>query len=762
MKTKQLAAILLAGVLTAGMMPSAAFAEAVPVTIEENSGAPEGTADVAPVTEAEPEVSVDTPAPETPVDTPAPEVPAEPTPETQTSEVPDTPTPETPVPAEPTPEIPAADTPTPETPPTEAAQPAPQSEDPSNIGQATAGTVAKIGEQEFKTIQEAVAAAPTGVETEIELVADVLLENTVEIPAGKAITLTSAVDVSIERSEAFLNHMFIIYGTLKMNVTGTGMITILGDLSSQQNVSGYIVYIPLNSYGTFQIENGINLINNMVDVASLQNGSAIVNNSSSGCVKIYGGQICNNSGGAGAGIYSKGKVYVKGATTVGDNVNVVNSEASNIVLDGSNATLVLDGSMTGKIALSLAEQNLGTQVVELGDGVTNEMFQESLPNITYEKPFYKIGINGFLVSDAFLKSYGAGKWINHNSASISFEASYECKYYITWVPISASNDEIMNIEFDDALAKSLARDTKVSDTIYNLPEQDVLIVLIAKATVRPSNFNIQTYINHAIYRIEGERPVDPNSTPTPTPEASPSPTPEASPSPTPEASPSPTPEASPSPTPTDTPVEPSVTPTTVPSRAPIVPGVNETVVTGFENPLDFTRPNVSYTFTVTGAGTANRNSAVKGDVMWEPLYFSTVSNPSDSQKIYPNNGVWSIAIKNGGTIVDTKTIPVYVWCRKYEFDGSQWVNLRRIEAKVTSFQTAAATDGSGTITDPNDPNYTGDPTSAPLDFGSEAGTNKSAVNTADNTPIAMFMTMAFISLAGIFAVVRMRRGKIRK
>lgn len=719
LKMKRLAAILLAGVLTAGMMSSAVSAEDIPTTIEVDDTGTE--------TPENPEAPVDE-VTEAPVDPETPETPAEPT---------EPAAPEAPVADDPVPETPA-----PEAAPTTDPAPAAPNDAPSNIGEAAAGTVAKIGETEYKTLQEAVAVAPSGTETVIELVTDVSLTDTVEIPAEKIITLTSASDVSIERSEAegsvFAGHMFTVNGTLKINTTGTGLITVMGDLSEPNKASGYIINIPEGTSGIFQMEDGVTLMRNAADTAVLESGSAVANNSASGIVKIYGGSVTGNSGLEGCGVYSKGKVCVKGRAAVNTNTGSETSENSaDLLLDGDTAVLVLDGSLEGSISMSLKNPQKGAAAVQKGEGVTDEVLAASLSKITYESEFYQLGKDGTLKAVPFLiTDNAAGKWVNHNSASVTFRTTQDCKYNVKLVSSSATDDEIMAVEFDSASAKALAKDQTITETIDNLPDEDILILVIAKV-------DKADIISRAVFSIEGTRPsVDATVTP------------------------SPTPSVTPTVTPTDTPVIPSDTPTPIPAtRDPYVPGIDATIVRGFENPLDFTRPNVSYTFQVIGAGTENRNNAVKSDVMWEPLYFSTVSNPSDAQKIYPNKGVWSIAIKNGGTITEAKTIPVYVWCRKYEYDGTQWVNQRRIEAKVTSFQTASSS-GSGTVTDPNNPNYPGngsytDPTGNPVTFGSD-DTTKSAVNTADNTPVAMFMAMAVVSLAAVFAALKMHRAKYRK
>ncbi len=706
MKMKQLAAILLAGILTVGAAPCAVYAEEA--SIEENSvdaslDTAEDTSQIQDSAEPEATVTDSTVTDSTITD----------------STVTDSTVAETPAA-----ETPAAETSAAETPVTESAQ------EPAAYSERTPdGTVAKIGETEYKTIQDAIAAAPSYTETTIELIADVSLADTAEIPADKIITLTSDSEVRIERSEAdnavFSGDMFSVSGTLIL----TGSITAFGDLSEENKASGCIVNIPEGSSGVFQMEDAVTLMGNAADTSALTDGSAVVNSSVSGRVNLYGGYVNDNSGVDGCGVYSVGKVYVKGSPYVNDNTGSGDSESSpNLLLDGESAALVVEGSFDGSIYMSLKNQTKGAAAVLKDEGVTDDVFAAALNNITYESEFYQLDTDGTLKAVPFLITDNAsGQWIDHSSASVTFSTFQNCKYNVTYVPETASDEDILAVGFDETAAKALAKDQTVTETVGSLPDEDVLILVIAKADEADVTCR-------AVFSIEGDRPAAGTATSTPSPIPTNSPTPTSS------------------PTPTDTP-----TPTpTVTTRAPYTPGVDETVVTGFENPLDFTTANVSYTFSVTGAGTQYRDSAVAGDVMWEPLYFSTVANPTDSQKIYPSNGVWSIAIKNGGVITESKTIPVYIWCRKYEYDGSEWVNQKRIEAKVTSFQTLSASEAGTTETTTGD--STTDSDSDALTFGSESSTT-SAVSTADNTQIGTFIAMAIISLAGIFTALKMRKAK---
>ena len=71
--------------------------------------------------------------------------------------------------------------------------------------------------------------------------------------------------------------------------------------------------------------------------------------------------------------------------------------------------------------------------------------------------------------------------------------------------------------------------------------------------------------------------------------------------------------------------------------------MTESILKGLDSPLKF-YPDTFYPFQVIGAGTTNQNQG-DGDVKWEPVYWSTSSNPRDAQK----NSAWKIGSAKGIT-----------------------------------------------------------------------------------------------------------------
>ena len=188
MRRKQLFAILMAGALSMGMAPSAAFAAADTVAAQAEA---EG--------ELAAEEGTDAPA----EDPAASETPAE-TPETPAEEPAETPV-ETPD------ETPA------ETP---AENPETQEADPTEVPAAeeTGSKKIMIGDAEYATLKEAFAAVPDSTTeandpTYIKISSEIELGETIDVPDKKNIILVAtAEDIKIKRAAGFVGSLFSVSG----------------------------------------------------------------------------------------------------------------------------------------------------------------------------------------------------------------------------------------------------------------------------------------------------------------------------------------------------------------------------------------------------------------------------------------------------------------------------------------------------------------------------------------------------------------------
>lgn len=206
------------------------------------------------------------------------------------------------------------------------------------------------------------------------------------------------------------------------------------------------------------------------------------------------------------------------------------------------------------------------------------------------------------------------------------------------------------------------------------------------------------------------------------------------------------------------PATPTPSPTNVPG-ANILP-VTDSIVQGLDDALQF-YPNTFYDFTVIGAGTTNPNPN-EGDVKWVPLYWSTAAYPTAKQQ----HTAWKIGSTKGIKKADTYNL--YVFFQKYVYTNGNWQPLDTIESAVYQFKSAELTpsgtpgaDGTDgqTGTDP-DATVTGE-ASATSSNGGNGSTSRSAVSTADNSPIGTMSALAVASLlAGGYVIVRRRKKDI--
>lgn len=201
------------------------------------------------------------------------------------------------------------------------------------------------------------------------------------------------------------------------------------------------------------------------------------------------------------------------------------------------------------------------------------------------------------------------------------------------------------------------------------------------------------------------------------------------------------------------------TPTDTPNA--YIPDVKESVVQGLDEAIQF-YPNQFHEFTVIGAGTTNENPN-EGDVKWVPVYWSTASNPTQSQM----HTAWKIGSTKG--INKDATYNLYVFFQKYIYTGGQWQETDTIESAVYQFRSAQLTpsgtpgaDGTGNGQTGSDPDATvTGAASATSSNGGNGTSSRSAVSTADNSPIGTMSALAVASLlAGGYVIVRRRKKDI--
>ena len=721
MRRKQLFAILMAGALSMGMAPSAAFAAADTAAAQAEAEG-ELAADEGTDAPAEDPAASETPAenPETPAEEPA-ETPVE-TPDETPAETP-TENPETQE-ADST-EVPAAE-------------------------ETGSGTIV-IGETAYATLKEAFAAVPDSTAeandpTYIKISSEIELGETIDVPANKNIMLVAtAEDVKIKRAAGFAGSLFSVSGgTFQIaggtvndkdgNAIGTGSITV--DATGDGTTAVTAPMVDVQS-GTFGISDGVTLSGN-ANTSTEVNGGAVnvasgaafyllggtvtgntaaqggaVNAASGANVYLQGGTVTGNTAALGGGIYSEGAVNVKGTVSVTENKDQ-NDAASNLVLAGEGKINVTGATTGSTIGVQVKDAKAGVSVVGLADGVTDVTLAEVLPQLTYEGQTFTIGEDGTLVNPAEPTATPAptekpeakaaikiesGKWTSHSSYEIKFHTNINGLYQVDWVKKGEKAPEIT------VSGQKIKADKSTTVTVTDLPDYDVDIYVTVISEKDSKNYKSVKVDNSAQKRPEAP-----------------------------------------------------VTPTPVPKT----PAVTESKVQGFENALTF-YPGTFYDFRAIGAGTDNTDPH-EGDVRWVPQYWSMSANPSSKDM----HTTWKIGAAKGIYKDAETTYDIYVFFQKEVYSGTEWqaqsgiIESVKYQFKAAPLAQTSVTPGvtgsDGTYGGDGTTEGTSDLTPTTYADGTSGSASKSAVSTGDESPVGTMMALAAASiLAGGYVLVRRRK-----
>lgn len=761
MRRKQLYAIILAGALAASSAPAAVFAA------EGDVAATAETSEENPV-DGETAAATEAPAEQAPADTTAAtEAPAEQAPAQEAAAATEAPAQEA-APAEQTQQTTEETPAVQETPVAEATE-APEAGEETTLaeGELTKPTAISItlkateeGAEDkvryFDTIQHAINAAP-GYNAEtaqdatvIEVSGQIALDATVTVPANKKVCIRAKDAVTITRaSDTFVDDMFNVSGEnaelqfdVKKDAEGGASFTVSGAAgeSNTQAIAGTIVNVSEGA--NFGITSaGVTLRDNNTNRAD---GGAITNKG--GNVVLYGGTITGNTGVRGGGIYTNTSIKVQGTVVV--NENKKGTEVSNICLDGATTMINVTDVLTGSdISFSHLNEADALTVVKAGKNsegtpLTADNFKtvidandESNSQIKYEnKDAYTLNLAADNLSavlkktgsvdpnpnpnpdpdpdtkpddgkddtkkesDSFKSEYKITKWVDYSSLKMQVVSNKNCTAYFT---LRKKNNTVSAVNTKTAKKVTLTAG-KAQPLNMTLPG-DSEYMLVGYYVFSDGSSKLESYI------ITG-RPEK--------------------------------------------------------VRDPEKHTVDECTVTGLESPLKF-YPKMFYEFSATGAGQNSDKTPVTGDEKYVPLYWSTHKNPTAKQQ----NKEWKIGSAKG--ISEAGTYTMYVFFQKYTYKSDKWVE-GKIESKAVQFQAAEITkdewENYETENNITPVPYNGDDTGSGDDADAEltataeasekdAGSkSKSAVSTADESPIGTMSALAALSLlAGGYIVVRKRK-----
>lgn len=751
MRRKQLFAIILAGALAAGSAPAAVFAaesdmaamseEGVGNAGSGEAGSEDGSSDAeAPVTDGADaaDAATDTPA--------ADNTTTDETPAADNTGAAETPAAEDPA---------TADTTLPEEVQTQEQTEENKEVDPQegeNPVEATGIEVLDADGQEifntdgkrFENLQDAINAVPDYEESAenkpiIKISQSIVLTDTITINGKKVRIQSTANGVTIKRNtegEAFTGTMFSVTGENSrlqffIDDATDATLTVSGELPAngviEAEATGAI--IDVQSGGTFGLNSGVTLTGNNY----AEGGSAI--NCTGGKIVLAGGTVTNNDSGDKGAVYSDTDISMEGDASVSGNV-----DNKNIYL-GENAKLTLTkvtSVLTGQSTFTHIKAQDGLGVIAGTTDMTKDEFATAIKNITYDDTTnyeYSIGSDGYSVA---LKKKSSGgkddqdkpadyeitykdgtaKWRDHTTVEAKFTVTGDCEW--AYVVVKKGTTKVSPKKLSKFT--SAKKNTSFTVVAENVPEEDSKIIVVARRNSSDTDYKQAKPVYLYKSAMKKARPAKPQAT--------------------------------------------------VTIRPASTPKVTEGTVTGFEDSIKFF-PGKVYTFTPTGAGQDNQNP-VTGDERWIPQYW-TFSTSNDAEK----HTKWQISAPKGQQLKGkgSVTYTIYIYCKKQVYNGKKWVDTDVVQPYKSQFTAVEYTDkeladylaelsgtpaqdggdgGDGSGGDGGtDAELTATAAASAKDAGSKS---KSAVSTADESPIGTMSVLAALSLlAGGYVVVRKRK-----
>lgn len=751
MRRKQLFAIILAGALAAGSAPAAVFAaesdmaamseEGVGNAGSEEAGSEDGSSDAeAPVTDGADAADAATVTPA------ADNTTTDETPAADNTGAAETPAAEDPA---------TADTTLPEEVQTQEQTEENKEVDPQegeNPVEATGIEVLDADGQEifntdgkrFENLQDAINAVPDYEESAenkpiIKISQSIVLTDTITINGKKVRIQSTANGVTIKRNtegEAFTGTMFSVTGENSrlqffIDDATDATLTVSGELPAngviEAEATGAI--IDVQSGGTFGLNSGVTLTGNNY----AEGGSAI--NCTGGKIVLAGGTVTNNDSGDKGAVYSDTDISMEGDASVSGNV-----DNKNIYL-GENAKLTLTkvtSVLTGQSTFTHIKAQDGLGVIAGTTDMTKDEFATAIKNITYDDTTnyeYSIGSDGYSVA---LKKKSSGgkddqdkpadyeitykdgtaKWRDHTTVEAKFTVTGDCEW--AYVVVKKGTTKVSPKKLSKFT--SAKKNTSFTVVAENVPEEDSKIIVVARRNSSDTDYKQAKPVYLYKSAMKKARPAKPQATAT---------------------------------------IRPAST-----------PKVTEGTVTGFEDSIKFF-PGKVYTFTPTGAGQDNQNP-VTGDERWIPQYW-TFSTSNDAEK----HTKWQISAPKGQQLKGkgSVTYTIYIYCKKQVYNGKKWVDTDVVQPYKSQFTAVEYTDkeladylaelsgtpaqdggdgGDGSGGDGGtDAELTATAAASAKDAGSKS---KSAVSTADESPIGTMSVLAALSLlAGGYVVVRKRK-----
>ena len=303
----------------------------------------------------------------------------------------------------------------------------------------------------------------------------------VTIPANKGILIVGKDDTSmIQRAAGFTGNLFDVSGVLYMLDNSDSTLVVDGGSVNGVQAAGSLIHVANGA--KFSMSTGLTLTNNKVvaDATTADTTAAAIFNEG-GIVHISGGTIENNSSDRGA-VYSTGKVFIEKIDKMAEPIISKNTKAdgttpANIILAGEGQ-LAVNGAITNpQIGFSVenAEERLqnSSAVIVKGEDCLDNDYPQALSVLAgkYEDVNYKVNPeNGQLVSNKPVVTVTAkSEKANTVTASIKSDKAgtyyYKCVAKNTEAPTIGEAIKGEKVEAEKAVSLNL---TDVKDTSIDL------------------------------------------------------------------------------------------------------------------------------------------------------------------------------------------------------------------------------------------------------------------------------------------------------
>lgn len=606
----------------------------------------------------------------------------------------------------------------------------------------------------YKTLQKAVDAVEAYSETNpdattIRITKPVVLDKTIEITGKKVFIQAAAAGVTMSRKtegEAFTGTMFSVTGEnsqLQLFADGTedATLTVSGKCSEDGAVSAAGTIVDVSDNAGFGLNPKVTLTEN--DYAA--GGAAI--NCNNGKIAFAGGTVTGNTVGTKGAVYSNTDVSIEGDTSI-----TRNDGDKNIVLDGA-AKLVVKKALTGKSSFSHIGEKAGLEVIKADEGVSKDDFTAAVKNISYEnssKYEYSIASDGLSVllkevtkvpdSGDEQKNYtltynkNTLKWTSHTTVTADYTVTGNCECEWTYFFIDAKTGDAVatykamkdKLKFTSVTAS--ATGAKFTVTAKNVPEEDSKLIVLTRKNSSDKHPKAVSHSLKASSAIGKKRP----------------------------------------------PKETNNNKDNTNTQKARTHKVTEGTVSGLEGSIKFF-PGKVYTFTPKGGGQDDASPYVTGDERWVPAYWTfSISTEAERHTKWQISAPKGQQLKGRGSV----TYTMYIYCTKEVYNGKNWETTDVVEPYKAQFTAVEYTDKeladylaelSGTPAQDDadggeggsggdggkDAELTATAAASAKDAGSKS---KSAVSTADESPIGTMSVLAALSLlAGGYVVVRKRK-----